>query len=174
VRDEIREHCAALSCTHVVGYTESVAYHDGGDLIVLSGVGTAVKLEKIGTGSTVRGAGASGAGGAAEDRLQTPRSTSAGSVADRGGGAVPSTPNLARTEEMRMLKKSAQRSIRKEARACPFHFCHVPYNHMTPPFKTVSERGKASLSHQCRVCRKHHVPEVLLSTMEPPAGKESL
>lgn len=44
----------------------------------------------------------------------------------------------------------------------PCSYCHIPYKKDSAPFDMQLAR--------CNVCKKRYVPEILLTTIEPPPG----
>eukprot|EP01105_Mastigella_eilhardi_P017862 TRINITY_DN4116_c0_g1_i2.p1 TRINITY_DN4116_c0_g1~~TRINITY_DN4116_c0_g1_i2.p1 ORF type:complete len:696 (-),score=189.71 TRINITY_DN4116_c0_g1_i2:202-2151(-) len=127
-REEIRKNAAALCCTHVVGYYESVTFSEEEDVCIVSAVGTAVVM----------------------------------------GDSAP-------------------------AHSSRCGFCHVPYPHDSTPSVPLPsppqvqpaaaaqqvqgvdaaqqqvDPPQVGVTHQCALCLVRQVPDVILSTTEPPS-----
>lgn len=153
LRDEIRAHAKILCCTHVIGYQEASTIHD--DVAILSITGTA---------ATVRGL---------PDL----------SVPSRYLSPWKSKPKLVDTEtevsehvsdtlEIDGMKPPPRRRekdhhdkakhvVPRPRRGRPCSSIHVPYSHRLAPFSNLK-------LVPCLLCGKKWVPEVILTTVEPP------
>ena len=153
-RDEVRQSALAMGCTHVIGYTESVATHEAEAVCVLSAVGTAVCLA---TDARSRCYSVPGSG------------LGSGNGSGNGSGSGPTAPNaqsqqlplrtLTALAAARIAKTPAQ--VRAEERRGACRACHVPYARRARlPFPT---RLAA-----CGGCGRHAVPDFVLATAELP------
>ncbi|KAG0369375.1 hypothetical protein BC939DRAFT_466104 [Gamsiella multidivaricata] len=153
LRDEIKSHARVLGCSHIIGYQEAATIND--ELIVLSAIGTAANLDM--TAFTP---------GFFEVAKNLSRSGSISrSYADNPVDSLP-TPittkasfqnSLKEQQWMEMLAK--RKSKRKQPSAC--RMCHIPFYRKSSPFPMSLVK--------CQKCKKKYVPEILLSTVEPPA-----
>lgn len=122
LRQEIKSHAQYLGCQNVIGYSETTTVFD--NLIVLSGVGSAVELEL-------------------NPSATSPVSNETSNAAAKSKTTKRVAPNL---------------PFSKDNSVCSF--CHIP-SHGSVPFKM-----KMTI---CLLCKKKSVPEILLTTLEPPA-----
>ncbi|KAG0267474.1 hypothetical protein BG011_004508 [Mortierella polycephala] len=156
LRDEIKSHARVLGCSHIIGYQEAATIN--GELIVLSAVGTAANLDMTaftpGFFDTSKNLSRSGSisrsyvdNPAAMDNLSSPV-----------GGAKASFQNSLKEQQwIDMLAK--RKSKKKQPSAC--RMCHIPFHRKSSPFPMSLVK--------CQKCKKKYVPEILLSTVEPPA-----
>ncbi|KAG0374540.1 hypothetical protein BGX24_010268 [Mortierella sp. AD032] len=154
LRDEIKSHARVVGCSHIIGYQEVATIND--ELIVLSAVGTAANLDMTAftPGFFDSGRNISRSGSISRsyvdngvDNLSTPV-----------GGAKASFQNSLKEQQwMDMLAK--RKSKRKQPSAC--RMCHIPFHRKSSPFPMSLVK--------CQKCKKKYVPEILLSTVEPPA-----
>lgn len=167
VRTEVRSHARALNCPFIVGYAETMAIFE--DVCVLSAIGTAAKCarisERIAELSPHRSA-STAANTISNNNITTglaalasAQKESASSSADnespqphsRSGSLVP----LSSPDSSNRFTRSKERH-----RRCPNSIAHIPYVRSATPFKMHMV--------PCGVCEKHFVPELLLTTIEPP------
>lgn len=191
LRDEIRSHAQILCCTHVVGYLEASTIHD--DVAILSITGTAAtirggsnaaerRLLTSGAAGSATGPGPSNVpmtkSGAARSRdddfkYEDPPSSSANNspMGGRHHRIVRSVPFRSPSMELQGnvinatpsdVGETVKKAIRRR-RAKPCSTLHVPYSHRHAPFANLK-------LVPCLFCGKKWVPEVLLSTIEPPAN----
>jgi len=180
LREEIRSHAKVLCCSHIIGYLEASTIHD--DVAVLSITGTAATVRGLpDLTSPTRLLKQWNSNNALEDGTQ---SEQAADLSDslggsRGFGMVPSsrgTGSLPRRSYTSSLQSSmttdgkvqtdestrkAERKVFRQRRAKPCSAVHVPYSHRHAPFSNLK-------LVPCLICGKKWVPEVILSTVEPP------
>ncbi|KAF9413900.1 hypothetical protein BGZ94_000579 [Podila epigama] len=154
LRDEIKSHARVLGCSHIIGYQERATIND--ELIVLSAVGTAANLDMTaftpGFFDTNRNLSRSGS--ITRSYVDNPIDNLSTSI----GGAKASFQNSLKEQQwMDMLAK--RKSKRKQPSAC--RMCHIPFHRKSSPFPMSLVK--------CQKCKKKYVPEILLSTVEPPA-----
>ncbi|KAF8930415.1 hypothetical protein EDD21DRAFT_400873 [Dissophora ornata] len=153
LRDEIKSHARVLGCSHVIGYQEAATIND--ELIVLSAVGTAANLDMTAFtpgffDNINRNLSRSGSISRSYDNPLDTLSTSIGAKA--------SIQNSIKEQQwMDMLAK--RKSKKKQPSAC--RMCHIPFHRKSSPFPMSLVK--------CQKCKKKYVPEILLSTVEPPA-----
>ncbi|XP_074661016.1 C2 domain-containing protein 5-like isoform X2 [Tubulanus polymorphus] len=146
LRTEIRSHARAMGCHAVVGYSESTSICD--EVIVLSAMGTAaiVNLRLVET-------------------VPPPPPVTERSVL---------STSLDRQHFDKEKKLHIDVHLASQFTACHLHsinedgavtnncgLCHIPYTESTAPFPI-------NLS-ACHICRKQKVPDVLFTTVDPPA-----
>ncbi|KAJ3333792.1 hypothetical protein HDU76_003606 [Blyttiomyces sp. JEL0837] len=186
VRDEIKSHARTLGCPLIVGYSESTTIHE--DMIVLYCYGTAAMIDltvfNVPVSSTVLSQGdrtrvESSANSidmknAAPDR--PPVGTDDGSsledaaMSPHNVGPVPVTtqrPSLngGSFKDGAFLEKFAKRR-RRRRKNLGCQACHITYNRAESTFPMVFVK--------CGVCKKKYVPEIILTTMEPPVELETV
>ncbi|KAI1310514.1 hypothetical protein EDD11_003719 [Mortierella claussenii] len=153
LRDEIKSHARVLGCSHVIGYQEAATIND--ELIVLSAVGTAANLDMTaftsGFFDTTKNLSRSGS--ISRSYIENPSDNLSASIA----GAKASFQNSLKDQQwMEMLAK--RKSKRKQPSAC--RMCHIPFHRKSSPFPMSLVK--------CQKCKRKYVPEILLSTVEPP------
>ena len=146
LREEIRAHAKILCCTHVVGYLEASTIHD--DVAILSITGTA---------ATIRGL----------PDLTSPRRLLAqhrSTVDDPGQSEQTEglSEGLSDVVAQTFGTVSNKSLVARRRRVRPCSAVHVPYSHRHAPFANLK-------LVPCLACGKKWVPEVILSTVEPPA-----
>ncbi|KAF9095072.1 hypothetical protein BGX29_009198 [Mortierella sp. GBA35] len=154
LRDEIKSHARLVGCSHIIGYQEVATIND--ELIVLSAVGTAANLDMTAftPGFFDSGKNLSRSGSISRSYVDTAADNMSTSV----GGAKASFQNSLKEQQwMDMLAK--RKSKRKQPSAC--RMCHIPFHRKSSPFPMSLIK--------CQKCKKKYVPEILLSTVEPPA-----
>ena len=188
LREEIKSHARAVSCSVVIGYQESISIQD--ELCVLSAIGTAAQLDfrffgggqipplfrpmedasltlnHSSTGDSVKGMG----------KGLTPRDSSRS--LDMVGSPVvtedttmtatssnPVVPSKSYNKETSMLERLYRRQVKaKQRSAC--QACHIPYRRKKAPFPMSFVR--------CYCCKKKHVPEILITNVEPLPELETI
>ncbi|KAG0065933.1 hypothetical protein BGZ89_007798 [Linnemannia elongata] len=154
LRDEIKSHARVVGCSHIIGYQEVATIND--ELIVLSAVGTAANLDMTAftPGFFDSGKNLSRSGSIGRSYVDNGADNLSTSV----GGAKASFQNSLKEQQwMDMLAK--RKSKRKQPSAC--RMCHIPFHRKSSPFPMSLIK--------CQKCKKKYVPEILLSTVEPPA-----
>ncbi|KAG0001113.1 hypothetical protein BGZ80_000618 [Entomortierella chlamydospora] len=154
LRDEIKSHARVLGCSHIIGYQEAATIND--ELIVLSAVGTAANLDMTAftPGFFDQNRNLSRSGSISRSYVDNPLDNLSTSV----GGARASFQNSLKEQQwLDMLAK--RKSKRKQPSAC--RMCHIPFHRKSSPFPMSLVK--------CQKCKKKYVPEILLSTVEPPA-----
>ncbi|KAF9127476.1 hypothetical protein BGW39_005843 [Mortierella sp. 14UC] len=154
LRDEIKSHARVVGCSHIIGYQEVATIND--ELIVLSAVGTAANLDMTAftPGFFDSGRNLSRSGSISRSYVDNGADNLSTSV----GGAKASFQNSLKEQQwMDMLAK--RKSKRKQPSAC--RMCHIPFHRKSSPFPMSLIK--------CQKCKKKYVPEILLSTVEPPA-----
>ncbi|KAG0331381.1 hypothetical protein BG000_010966 [Podila horticola] len=154
LRDEVKSHARVLGCSHIIGYQEQATIND--ELIVLSAVGTAANLDMTAftPGFFDTNKNISRSGSISRSYVDNPMDNLSTSI----GGAKASFQNSLKEQQwMDMLAK--RKSKRKQPSAC--RMCHIPFHRKSSPFPMSLVK--------CQKCKKKYVPEILLSTVEPPA-----
>ncbi|GJJ78451.1 hypothetical protein EMPS_10810 [Entomortierella parvispora] len=154
LRDEIKSHARVLGCSHIIGYQEAATIND--ELIVLSAVGTAANLDMTAftPGFFEAGRNLSRSGSICRSYVDNPVDNLSSSI---GGTRASFQNSLKEQQWMDMLAK--RKSKRKQPSAC--RMCHIPFHRKSSPFPMSLVK--------CQKCKKKYVPEILLSTVEPPA-----
>ncbi|KAF9936727.1 hypothetical protein BGZ67_002093 [Mortierella alpina] len=154
LRDEIKSHARAVGCSHIIGYQEAATIND--ELIVLSAVGTAANLDMTAftPGFFDAGKNLSRSGSISRSYVDNPMDTISTSIS---GNKASFQNSLKEQQWMDMLAK--RKSKRKQPSAC--RMCHIPFHRKSSPFPMSLVK--------CQKCKKKYVPEILLSTVEPPA-----
>ncbi|KAG0357353.1 hypothetical protein BG005_003630 [Podila minutissima] len=154
LRDEVKSHARVLGCSHIIGYQEQATIND--ELIVLSAVGTAANLDMTAftPGFFDTNKNLSRSGSISRSYVDNPIDNLSTSI----GGTKASFQNSLKEQQwMDMLAK--RKSKRKQPSAC--RMCHIPFHRKSSPFPMSLVK--------CQKCKKKYVPEILLSTVEPPA-----
>mmetsp|Transcript_20579 Transcript_20579/g.31165 ORF Transcript_20579/g.31165 Transcript_20579/m.31165 type:complete len:1455 (-) Transcript_20579:42-4406(-) len=187
LRDEIRSHAKILCCSHIVGYLEASTIHD--DVCVLSVTGTAAtvrglpdltrttslftslnfnvdgdqdnqsnddfpivpmtdKRKKV--GKRLR-----------SDRLKRRMQRTQGKELGENEFKPLVSVNARPSSNDNQRLQNNNRILRTRS-AKPCSYCHIPYHHRIAPFQNLR-------LVPCQLCGKKWVPEVILSTIEPPA-----
>ncbi|TMW55656.1 hypothetical protein Poli38472_010538 [Pythium oligandrum] len=157
LREEIRAHAQSLQCPFVIGYTESCTIHD--DVCVISATGTAAVLKNWPR---------------ERQRKEPSQSYDAGDETPSASPAIPATPELAasisRKSPSAMQLMGAMDSLTQRPRArrsrvgaSPCMLCHIPYSRSLAPFSNMR-------MVRCGICGNKWVPEMLIASVEPPAG----
>lgn len=183
LREEIQSHSKVLQCNAILGYNEETTIQD--ELIVLSASGTAVnvdfsflarpsvfpsnksKAEMIDTG---------------RNEVETDVFMSSGDGIFHLESSVPcsdteppafvdNTRTMSRESSDRNLPETIESTTKRgiisglnmngelqENSGC--RSCHIPYHHRNCPFPMSTVK--------CRVCKKKYVPEIIISTIDPP------
>jgi hypothetical protein len=76
-------------------------------------------------------------------------------------GKIAGSQSKEQIRRQRVSGTNTNRIIRTRT-AKPCSYCHIPYHHRLAPFQNLK-------LVPCQLCGKKWVPEVILSTMEPPA-----
>ncbi|KAF9287314.1 hypothetical protein BGZ68_001974 [Mortierella alpina] len=154
LRDEIKSHARAVGCSHIIGYQEAATIND--ELIVLSAVGTAANLDMTAftPGFFDAGKNLSRSGSISRSYVDNPLDNISTSIS---GNKASFQNSLKEQQWMDMLAK--RKSKRKQPSAC--RMCHIPFHRKSSPFPMSLVK--------CQKCKKKYVPEILLSTVEPPA-----
>jgi len=198
LRDEIRSHAKILCCSHVIGYLEASTIHD--DVAILSITGTAVKIrglpdltvpkrlwtyeenERMNASTTMRSPlplhgvvsedaseGMSSVGG---DPVLSRKLERAARRISRLSHKAPDLTHESETygspssgsRLMDKYRKSRdQQKIFRQRRPKPCSAVHVPYSHRQAPFSNLK-------LVPCLMCGRKWVPEVIFTTVEPPAS----
>ncbi|CEG46609.1 Predicted Ca2-dependent phospholipid-binding protein [Plasmopara halstedii] len=160
LREEIRAHAQSLQCPFVIGYTESCTIHD--DVCVISASGTAAVMKNP-----------------LEERRGRRDITLIYDVDQDGSDAIASSspmlsippPEVSATIGRRspsfsytthpLLSRSKPRRSRVSQSPCLL--CHIPYSRSLAPFSNMR-------MVRCGVCGNKWVPEMMIASIEPPAG----
>ncbi|KND04384.1 uncharacterized protein SPPG_00115 [Spizellomyces punctatus DAOM BR117] len=159
LRDEIKSHARALGCPFVIGYSENTSISD--ELAVLHCSGTAAILDLSVMNSF--------SGTAHSSRMNSvtgwePRGDEAvGSVTQ---SAPVHRTSISGSEYRESFLEAFARRKRKRKRAKGCQACHITYRREESPFPMSYAK--------CGVCKKKHVPEVLLTTIEPPSELDTV
>uniref|UniRef100_A0A7S2W4C5 C2 domain-containing protein n=1 Tax=Mucochytrium quahogii TaxID=96639 RepID=A0A7S2W4C5_9STRA len=194
IRDEIRSHARSLHCQHVIGYKERCVIHD--DVCVLSAMGTAavvlsdrpvwtvMNLPERKTAPEPETAGNGEAENKDDDPLEGKERANKdlfvvelplpGALDDRNApdmdGAKYKKKKAGRFKSVSSPGKDGTRtqwtaqppSHTGGKPILPCSIVHVPYRHDAAPFANMR-------LVPCGLCRKKWVPDVLLSTIDPPS-----
>ena len=160
LREEIKAHAAALNCSSVLGYTETTTIFE--DICILTAYGTAANCGRLRTceienvDNAIAAASVSPLHGTIEKE-----------EADRGD-----IPKLATSTELPNTipkftpqfssSKNKRRGFTKKKRNAFCSSCHIPYTLGKAPFRMNLVA--------CEICKKRYVPEILLTTIEPPSN----
>ena len=157
LREEIRSHARTLGCQAVLGYSEVTTIHE--EIIVLSAIGTAANLS-INLGLTgvaplhfpdyPEAAEAGGQDGEDDSPDNSAPSSHTGNMSWKG------TFIQAKSPPRKMSAPSAPLFASKSCQSCHFPFS----DDVNPPFRMEFVR--------CAVCNSAFVPELIISTTEPP------
>nr|XP_018904193.1 PREDICTED: C2 domain-containing protein 5 [Bemisia tabaci] len=143
LRLEVRSHARALACNVILGYSENTAYND--DVCILSAIGTAATIylpsNDVHHPENIT---------AAKKKTDVKNQNIASSLENRRGGADNHT-------KRRLISENGDSSD-----DFPCSLCHVPFKKSSMPFRV-------SLS-KCLHCKRCFVPEILMTTIEPPEG----
>ncbi|KAL7751428.1 hypothetical protein RI367_003288 [Sorochytrium milnesiophthora] len=156
LREEIKSHAKALNCAFVAGYTETVSIQD--ELCVLSAIGTALELDT----SSYTQSSAPAPSGRAIGRSSSFSSThtAPGSVVD-ASLSPKSAEAGGNNHDFDSPKPSFVPAPTRKLSRSTCRMCHIPYLRATAPFPMSFVK--------CGECKRRYVPEILLSTIEPPA-----
>ncbi|XP_047101853.1 C2 domain-containing protein 5 isoform X1 [Schistocerca piceifrons] len=149
LRMEVRSHARAIGCNVVLGYSEHTSICD--DVCVLSASGTAAFIQMdSGESSTQHPI--------SRHHLQTKElmTTSLDRTDFEKDKPVSSVP-LSTLPKMQCVLESSDGD---NVPACSI--CHIPYSESSVPFRVTMMK--------CVVCGRGKVPDVLLTTIEPPEG----
>ncbi|KAI8610786.1 hypothetical protein BC830DRAFT_1069490, partial [Chytriomyces sp. MP71] len=196
LRDEIKSHARSLKCPLIVGYQESVTICE--ELVVLYCYGTAASIDHSAFGGAVGGPGilppltgkavgeksrAASSGGSIENvRLSsgaTPGLPASGTgvMGEDDGAPIPTTPTMFPRGSglMNSFKDSAagffdraHRRRRKKRKNPGCQACHITYSRAESTFQQNMSFSR------CGVCKRKYVPEIILSTIEPPFELETI
>lgn len=153
LRMEVRSHARAIGCNVVLGYSEHTSICD--DVCVLSASGTAAFIQMdAGDGSTQHPI--------SRHHLQTKElMTTSLDRTDFEKDKPPSAVPLSTLPKMQCVLESSDGD---SVPACSI--CHIPYSESSVPFRVTMMK--------CVVCGRGKVPDVLLTTIEPPEGLPTL
>ncbi|KAG2825227.1 hypothetical protein PC116_g13277 [Phytophthora cactorum] len=161
LREEIRAHAQSLQCPFVIGYTESCTIHD--DVCVISASGTAAvmknPLEERPTRrdvTTSYDADDDGpdAHAASSPMLSLPLPEISASLGRR-------SPSFSYMTHQPIPSRAKPRRSRVSKSPCLL--CHIPYSRSLAPFSNMR-------MVRCGVCGNKWVPEMMIASIEPPAG----
>lgn len=190
VRQEVRSHARTLSCSFVLGYRETASICD--NVCILSAFGTAAKLSRMVAGSATHNI----VGHLAEEHSLSPLRSAvlfSPTMAPSPLIASQSTEEVKADAQRDSINKGVHRCwgdvcvmdtnclykflldllwyvhvcltgrVRDRATVRPkppCALCHIPYSKATAPFQMRLI--------PCALCGKRYVPELLLSTIDPP------
>ncbi|KAI8824408.1 uncharacterized protein EV422DRAFT_519983 [Fimicolochytrium jonesii] len=181
LRDEIKSHARALGCPFVIGYTEDSCIN--GELAVLHCSGTAAIMDMamMGGNATSEVLGTA-TGSAKRESVANDAHNGTSSVSRRNSVSVPRDAKLEEGLSQGSLGQprgsltgsefretfwdafAKRRRRRKRAKGC--QACHITYRRDDSPFP---------MSYiKCGLCKKKYVPEVLLTTIDPPPELETV
>ncbi|KAG0266778.1 hypothetical protein DFQ27_009447 [Actinomortierella ambigua] len=155
LRNEIKSHARQLDCSHIIGYQENATIND--ELIVLSAYGTAANLDMNAFSPAAvldAGRNLSRSGSISRSYVDNPMDAMASSF----GGTKAGIQNSFK-EQPYLDTLSKRKNRRKQPSAC--RMCHIPFHRKASPFPMSLVK--------CQQCKRRYVPEILLSTVEPPA-----
>ncbi|KAI9332249.1 hypothetical protein BDR26DRAFT_921829 [Obelidium mucronatum] len=193
LRDEIKSHARSLRCSLILGYSEHTAVCD--ELAVLYCYGTAAVVDFGAFGGLVpssaaavlvatksRVASSSSSIDLSEDQDEG-MARGSGCGPSSGAGIdipfmAPTTPGMGPRGSMGVMnsfkestayfeKMTKQRRIKKKKKNPGCQACHIT-NSRAEAYQTNT------IFTRCGVCKKKFVPEVILSTIEPPSELETI
>ncbi|KAJ3030028.1 UNVERIFIED_CONTAM: hypothetical protein HDU68_010377 [Siphonaria sp. JEL0065] len=185
LRDEIKSHARSLRCSLILGYSEHTAVCD--ELAVLYCYGTAAVVDLSVFGglalpSTTLQATKSRVASSSSSMDCVNDEEGAGGNGNSGGGErdiplmTPATPGLGPRgsqgvmnsfkESTAYFEKMAKRR-RKKKKNPGCQACHIT-NSRAEAYQTNT------VFTRCGVCKKKFVPEIILSTIEPPSELETI
>ncbi|KAL3660495.1 hypothetical protein V7S43_014639 [Phytophthora oleae] len=160
LREEIRAHAQSLQCPFVIGYTESCTIHD--DVCVISASGTAAVMknpleERPARRDVATSYDADDDGpdvhSASSPMLNLPLPEISASLGRR-------SPSFSYTTHPPPSRTKARRTRVSKS---PCLLCHIPYSRSLAPFSNMR-------MVRCGVCGNKWVPEMMIASIEPPAG----
>eukprot|EP01083_Nonionella_stella_P029566 81348_1 len=151
IRDEVRSHARSLSCSAVIGYSETTSIFE--EICILSASGTAAVLTRSRANIMNAFLGAAPHPNVTKRRSTAPRSTTPRTSADSEF-----RHSLGSNTGTHFPLKQYHGSLISQTQSC--QMCHIPYNPRHAPFKIHYS--------PCCICGQHRVPEILLGTVEPP------
>ncbi|KAJ3249125.1 hypothetical protein HDU78_007087 [Chytriomyces hyalinus] len=192
LRDEVKSHARALKCPLIVGYRESVAICE--ELVVLYCYGTAASLDLTAfSGMAVnpgemsvsgrpgeKSRAASSRGSLDNIRVSTvgaatvwpPGNSSADDDFNRplpSPSAAPRGPIMTAVKEtVTGFFEKVSKKRRKKRKNPGCQACHITYSRAESTFQQNMAFSR------CGVCKKKYVPEIILSTIEPPSELETI
>lgn len=148
LRREVVSHVRSLACNMVVGYSEMTTISE--DVCVLSATGTAALVNLNNTGDVI---------------LDSSRGKETlGSSWDKkdfsNNGKRKERKTSESDKEVKENLETPPPTSSEYRSKCSI--CHIPYAQSSLPFKTFMSK--------CNICRKHRVPDVILTTIEPLDG----
>ncbi|KAE9026024.1 hypothetical protein PR003_g11286 [Phytophthora rubi] len=161
LREEIRAHAQSLQCPFVIGYTESCTIHD--DVCVISASGTAAVMKNpLEERPTRRDVATSYDGdddgpethAASSPMLNLPLPEIPASLGRR-------SPSFSYMAHPPVAPRTKTR--RNRVSKSPCLLCHIPYSRSLAPFSNMR-------MVRCGVCGNKWVPEMMIASIEPPAG----
>ncbi|CAI5738144.1 unnamed protein product [Hyaloperonospora brassicae] len=163
LREEIRAHAQSLQCLFVIGYTESCTIHD--DVCVLSASGTAAVMKNplkdrpiqrdVTAGYDVEDE-ATDAHAASSSMLNLPLPESSAPLSRR-------SPSFSCTMQPPAVVHRRVKTRRNQVSQSSCLLCHIPYSRSLAPFSNMR-------MVRCGVCGNKWVPEMMIASIEPPAG----
>ena len=144
LRDEIKSHAAALNCSSVLGYTEIATIFE--DICVLTAYGTAANCGRLRTCGL--------------ENLEVPNVATRLENADVNENKTDAPTLVSNYSNTNPKHKNKNANKRRRLIGCSA--CHIPYSKEKAPFKMNLV--------PCEICKKRYVPEILLTTIEPPAN----
>ncbi|CAG7826260.1 unnamed protein product [Allacma fusca] len=155
IRMEIRSHARSIGCNIVLGYEEQTTMCD--DVCVLSASGTAALVTAT-----------HGEGGDATTVIKIPGVECLACVqqkVDKDKTQTNRTEKLSNQENGCGKCCTKFRHSSSEGTESICHLCHIPYNESSVPFPVKMTR--------CLLCKKGKVPDILLATIDLPAGLQT-
>ena len=152
LRDEIKSHARKLNCNYVIGYTEQLSLSD--DIALLFASGTAVIMDFGGTQ-------ARSARVTELDLLESPKVEGlpiSNSFRDSKGISGSVEKGI---DERERLERLDSKRTRPSTKPLGCRMCHISYSRHESPFPMAFNK--------CCCCRRGYVPEMLLTTIEPPS-----
>ncbi|KAL4129215.1 hypothetical protein PRIC2_005225 [Phytophthora ramorum] len=163
LREEIRAHAQLLQCPFVIGYTESCTIHD--DVCVISASGTAAVMKNpLEERPTRRDVAISydadddgpEAHTASSPMLNLPLPEISSSLGRR-------SPSFSYMTHPPVAPSTRTKPRRSRVSKSPCLLCHIPYSRSLAPFSNMR-------MVRCGVCGNKWVPEMMIASIEPPAG----
>ncbi|KAJ3037922.1 hypothetical protein HDV00_001200 [Rhizophlyctis rosea] len=165
LRDEIKSHAKTLGCSMIVGYSERVSISD--EVAVLQCTGTAAILDLSVLNLSTIPVGKEeeeeeqeeGDGGVDDEGRPVDRPNQEVSFASLPKPMMSHRPSASSDMKGLFFDSFVRRRRRgKKVEGC--QACHITYRRHESPYPMSFAK--------CQLCKRRYVPEILLSTIEPP------
>ncbi|KAI9007389.1 hypothetical protein BC832DRAFT_610651 [Gaertneriomyces semiglobifer] len=154
LRDEIKSHARSVGCPFVIGYSESTTILD--NLVVLHCSGTAAIMDFTVLSGPI-------------SRMNSLYAHPSPSLEDTNKNTQPSLTrrgSMSGSTFRETFMNAVMKRKRRRASTQGCQVCHITYHRHESPFPMSYAR--------CALCRKKYVPEVLLTTVDPPPELDTI